>query len=90
MTYSYFQNAKFTGSYPTSKDMPAEEASEIAFCGRSNCGKSSVLNALTNNKKSQIKTLFLEIDKPSFISEDNLYGNFVFEVNDHAPQIQSN
>ena len=51
MTYSYFQNAKFTGSYPTSKDMPAEEASEIAFCGRSNCGKSSVLNALTNNKK---------------------------------------
>ena len=51
MTYSYFQNAKFTGSYPTSKDMPAEEGSEIAFCGRSNCGKSSVLNALTNNKK---------------------------------------
>ena len=51
MTYSYFQNAKFTGSYPTSKDMPPEEGSEIAFCGRSNCGKSSVLNALTNNKK---------------------------------------
>ena len=25
--------------------------SEIAFCGRSNCGKSSVLNAITNNKK---------------------------------------
>jgi GTP-binding protein len=39
------------GSYPTSKDMPPEEGSEIAFCGRSNCGKSSVLNALTNNKK---------------------------------------
>ena len=35
-----------------------------------------------DNKKSQNKTLFLEIDKPSFISEDNLYGNFVFEVNE--------
>ena len=51
MTYSYFQSAKFTGSYPTCKDMPSEKGSEIAFCGRSNCGKSSVLNALTNNKK---------------------------------------
>jgi GTP-binding protein len=51
MTYSYFQSAKFTGSYPTCKDMPGEKGSEIAFCGRSNCGKSSVLNALTNNKK---------------------------------------
>ena len=34
-----------------------------------------------DQKKSQNKTLFLEIDKPSFISEDTLYGNFVFEVN---------
>ena len=51
MTYSYFQSAKFTGSYPACKDMPGEKGSEIAFCGRSNCGKSSVLNALTNNKK---------------------------------------
>ena len=31
--------------------MPSDSGSEIAFCGRSNCGKSSVLNALTNNKK---------------------------------------
>ena len=51
MNNTYFQNAKFTGSYPTSKDLPLDSGSEIAFCGRSNCGKSSVLNALTNNKK---------------------------------------
>ena len=51
MNNTYFQNAKFTGSYPTSEDLPSDSGSEIAFCGRSNCGKSSVLNALTNNKK---------------------------------------
>ena len=51
MNNTFFQNAKFTGSYPTSEDLPLDEGTEIAFCGRSNCGKSSVLNALTNNKK---------------------------------------
>ena len=51
MDSTYFNSAKFTGSYPESKDLPADEGSEIAFCGRSNCGKSSLLNAITNNKK---------------------------------------
>ena len=51
MNNTFFQNAKFTGSYPTSEDLPLDEGTEIAFCGRSNCGKSSILNALTNNKK---------------------------------------
>ena len=51
MNNTYFHNAAFIGSYPTSADLPKDEGSEIAFCGRSNCGKSSVLNALTNNKK---------------------------------------
>lgn len=51
MNNTYFYNAAFIGSYPTSADLPKDEGSEIAFCGRSNCGKSSVLNALTNNKK---------------------------------------
>ena len=51
MNNTFFQNAKFTGSYPTSEDLPSDEGIEIAFCGRSNCGKSSILNALTNNKK---------------------------------------
>ena len=47
----YFNNAKFIGSYPSTEDLPVDQGSEIAFCGRSNCGKSSILNALTNNKK---------------------------------------
>ena len=51
MNNTYFNNAKFIGSYPSTEDLPADQGSEIAFCGRSNCGKSSILNALTNNKK---------------------------------------
>ena len=42
-----------------------------------------------DQEESQNKTLFLEIDKPSFISEDNLYGNFVFEVNEITKDISS-
>ena len=51
MNNTYYNNAKFIGSYPSTEDLPADQGSEIAFCGRSNCGKSSILNALTNNKK---------------------------------------
>ena len=51
MDKTYFNNAKFIGSYPNTEDLPADQGSEIAFCGRSNCGKPSILNALTNNKK---------------------------------------
>jgi len=48
---TYFLNAKFVGRFPSNKDLPEDKGLEIAFCGRSNCGKSSVLNALTNNRK---------------------------------------
>lgn len=43
-----------------------------------------------DQKESKNKTLFLEIDKPSFISEDTLYGNFVFEVNEITKDIAAN
>jgi hypothetical protein len=43
-----------------------------------------------DNKKPQNKTLFLEVENPSFISEDNLYGNFVFEVNEITKDISAN
>ncbi|MDC3051369.1 hypothetical protein OA331_03475 [Bacteroidota bacterium] len=43
-----------------------------------------------DQKESQNKTLFLEIDKPSFISEDNLYGNFVFEITEITKDIAAN
>ena len=43
-----------------------------------------------NQEEAKNKTLFLEIDKPSLISEDNLYGNFVFEVNEITKDISAN
>ena len=43
-----------------------------------------------DQEESQNKTLFLEIDNPSFISEDKLYGNFVFEVNEITKDISAN
>ncbi|MGR8933707.1 MAG: ribosome biogenesis GTP-binding protein YihA/YsxC [Gammaproteobacteria bacterium] len=45
----YFQ-AAFLGSAPDLKAAPADEGIEIAFAGRSNAGKSSAINALTNQK----------------------------------------
>tara|TARA_B100001027_G_scaffold186177_1_gene138589 strand:+ start:79 stop:537 length:459 start_codon:yes stop_codon:yes gene_type:complete len=43
-----------------------------------------------DQEESQNMTLFLEIDNPSYISEDNLYGNFVFEVNEISKNISAN
>ena len=51
VSHNFLQNSVFIGSYPSYNDLPDDSGSEIAFCGRSNCGKSSVLNAITNNKK---------------------------------------
>src|SRR3954470_6134915 len=41
---------EFLKSAPELKFLPGEDAPEIAFAGRSNVGKSSLLNALTNRK----------------------------------------
>jgi GTP-binding protein len=44
-------NAKFTISSPTVSMCPADTKAEYAFIGRSNVGKSSLINMVTNNKK---------------------------------------
>ena len=46
-----FLSARFLVSVFSLKDLPTDTGLEIAFCGRSNSGKSSVLNAITRNKK---------------------------------------
>lgn len=51
MTKINFKSAKFLISAPRLKQCPPEQGAEVAFAGRSNAGKSSALNALTNNKK---------------------------------------
>ena len=45
------KEAIYTGSYVDWQKMPAEALPEIAFAGRSNVGKSSLINFLCNQKK---------------------------------------
>ncbi|MCE0493565.1 ribosome biogenesis GTP-binding protein YihA/YsxC [Vibrio salinus] len=46
----HYQNTQFITSAPDIRHLPADEGIEIAFAGRSNAGKSSSLNKLTNQK----------------------------------------
>ena len=43
-------SARFVKSAVRPDDFPRDQRPEIAFCGRSNIGKSSLLNALTNSR----------------------------------------
>ncbi|EKD54550.1 MAG: ribosome biogenesis GTP-binding protein YsxC [uncultured bacterium] len=51
MNKSHYQQAQFLLSVATVSQLPTDEGVEIAIIGRSNAGKSSVLNQLTQNKK---------------------------------------
>ncbi|HEY7883909.1 MAG TPA: ribosome biogenesis GTP-binding protein YihA/YsxC, partial [Cellvibrionaceae bacterium] len=46
-----FNLAHFTQSAPSIRECPPEFGREVAFAGRSNAGKSSAINTLTNNNK---------------------------------------
>lgn len=46
-----FHKATFIHSAPSIRECPPEDGIEVAFAGRSNAGKSSAINALTNNHK---------------------------------------
>jgi GTP-binding protein len=46
-----FRNTLFNRSCPSYKNLPEDSLVEIAFAGRSNVGKSSVINSLTGKKK---------------------------------------
>src|SRR5579864_2596973 len=47
---SIYQNAAFLLSVAALKQLPPDEGIEVAIVGRSNAGKSSVLNQITQNK----------------------------------------
>lgn len=50
-THINFNLATFTQSAPSIRQCPPESGAEVAFAGRSNAGKSSAINTLTNNNK---------------------------------------
>ena len=67
------QSATFLKSCSKVNQLPKDGLPQIAFCGRSNCGKSSLLNVLTNRKglakvsrtpgRTQLINLFLINEK---------------------------
>lgn len=46
-----YRRAQFLKSAPTLRECPPDTGAEVAFAGRSNAGKSSAINTLTNNSK---------------------------------------
>ena len=46
-----FNQVRYLLSAPTIKQCPDDVGKEVAFAGRSNAGKSSAINTLTNNSK---------------------------------------
>lgn len=51
MSKRLFQEVEFIGSYDRVEDCPSQEMPCYAFVGRSNVGKSSLINLLTDRKK---------------------------------------
>jgi len=47
----FYNTAKFLVSASKLSQCPTDSGAEVAFAGRSNAGKSSAINSLTNNKK---------------------------------------
>ena len=78
-----FNKAKFIKSAPTFKLKPEKNLKEIVFVGKSNVGKSSLINALVNNK-SLAKTSskpgytkllnYFEIDEKFYLVDAPGYG----------------
>lgn len=46
-----YDTAKFVTSAPSLDECPPEDLPEVCFAGRSNVGKSSLINSLTNRKR---------------------------------------
>ncbi len=64
----FAQECKFLRPIRTMEDLPPTKAPEIAFAGRSNVGKSSLINALTNRR-----TLARVSNTPGRTREINLF-----------------
>lgn len=63
-------NIDFKGAYGTSAQIPASKLPEVSFVGRSNVGKSSLINKLLNRKQlARVSSM------PGKTSTVNFFGN---------------
>lgn len=78
-----FSKAKFIKSAPTYAEKPEKNLKEIIFVGKSNVGKSSLINALVNNKKMAFTSSkpgytkllnYFEIDNQFYLVDAPGYG----------------
>lgn len=87
LTNLNYQQTHFVMSAPDIRHLPSDTGIEVAFAGRSNAGKSSALNTLTNQKslartsktpgRTQLINLFEVVDgkRPS-ICRDTVMPKF--------------
>ena len=69
-----FNNAKFMTSYGKFSQMPKSERSEIAFAGRSNVGKSSLINKIFNRKSlARVSATRGKTATVNFFELENIY-----------------
>ena len=73
MTHELY-NAEFYTSYGSFKQIPPSERTEIAFSGRSNVGKSSLINKIFNRKSlARVSAVPGKTATINFYSLENLY-----------------
>ena len=70
-------NIEFKGAYGTSAQIPAFKLPEVSFVGRSNVGKSSLINKLLNRKQ-----LARVSQMPGKTSTINFFGNDAIDLVD--------
>lgn len=69
-----FRNAEFTAAYGTYKQLPKPERIEIAFAGRSNVGKSSLINRIFGRKSlARVSSVPGKTATINFYGLENLY-----------------
>jgi len=69
-----YNNAEFYTSYGSFKQIPTSERTEIAFSGRSNVGKSSLINKIFNRKSlARVSAVPGKTATINFYSLENLY-----------------
>ena len=69
-----YQNAKFFTSFGRLSQMPKSDRIEIAFAGRSNVGKSSLLNKILNRKAlARVSSMPGKTVTINFFSLENIY-----------------